>query len=574
MLLKRLQGFQWRPLMRLYSSELVHKDSFIENLRKNFKEDELSGVVVPTFKKAMLYPDDIAIKDISGEFTYFQLFITAKKLAIQISNFCGSASQMNVIFLCSNNALWIVMQWACWISGQVAVPLEPNHAIDELLGQATDCKAHLVIGTPDSETITQELAQKLQSASIVVDHSFVPTKESISSTAMYARQLVGRDNDLIPESMLPNDYYNNAPAMLLYTPSSSYCRNGVILTYRNIEAQMDCLTASWQLNASDSMLPIISMNRMHAAIGALLGVGGNIVLHQKFESHIAWRSLLDINSPSKQRVNIFLAMPIVFKRLITEYEKMFAQDSRMVEYIINHCKHKIRLMATGFGLLPETVFYRWRDLTGHNIYEYYGLLETGLVLGPVLGKQTLSDNANYYPGTLGAPLVGVTARLVNSQGEQLVSSTSSKSEAKSSVDPVLPGSVVGELEIAGVHLYPLRVSTNQPLLEQTTNQFIKTGDICAYQSGCFHFLSKSTDVFNVGGYKIYGSEIKKALISHPGINDVAVLGIPNKLWGHRLGVICILSPDSKIDVETIKTYCYSQLPSHKRPTIFKTIVAK
>ncbi|EDV92044.1 GH24264 [Drosophila grimshawi] len=551
MLLKRLQGFQWRPLMRLYSSELVHKDSFIENLRKNFKEDELSGVVVPTFKKAMLYPDDIAIKDISG-----------------------SASQMNVIFLCSNNALWIVMQWACWISGQVAVPLEPNHAIDELLGQATDCKAHLVIGTPDSETITQELAQKLQSASIVVDHSFVPTKESISSTAMYARQLVGRDNDLIPESMLPNDYYNNAPAMLLYTPSSSYCRNGVILTYRNIEAQMDCLTASWQLNASDSMLPIISMNRMHAAIGALLGVGGNIVLHQKFESHIAWRSLLDINSPSKQRVNIFLAMPIVFKRLITEYEKMFAQDSRMVEYIINHCKHKIRLMATGFGLLPETVFYRWRDLTGHNIYEYYGLLETGLVLGPVLGKQTLSDNANYYPGTLGAPLVGVTARLVNSQGEQLVSSTSSKSEAKSSVDPVLPGSVVGELEIAGVHLYPLRVSTNQPLLEQTTNQFIKTGDICAYQSGCFHFLSKSTDVFNVGGYKIYGSEIKKALISHPGINDVAVLGIPNKLWGHRLGVICILSPDSKIDVETIKTYCYSQLPSHKRPTIFKTIVAK
>jgi len=44
---------------------------------------------VPTFKKAMLFPDEIAVKDVAGEFTFFQLFITAKKLAIQISNFCG-----------------------------------------------------------------------------------------------------------------------------------------------------------------------------------------------------------------------------------------------------------------------------------------------------------------------------------------------------------------------------------------------------------------------------------------------------------------------------------------------------
>lgn len=112
------------------------------------------------------------------------------------------------------------------------------------------------------------------------------------------------------------------------------------------------------------------------------------------------------------------------------------------------------------------------------------------------------------------------------------------------------------------------------LPENSGEVFLKTGDICAYQNGSFNFLSKSTDVFNVGGYKIYGSEIKKALISHPCINDVAVLGIPNKLWGHRLGVICILSPDAELDLETIKTYCYSQLPAHKRPTVFKTIVSK
>ncbi|KAH8395607.1 hypothetical protein KR222_003312 [Zaprionus bogoriensis] len=593
--LRRLQRFQLhlRPWVRFCSAELIHKDTFIEKLRSSFSEDERNNFVLPTFKKAMLYPDEIAVKDIAGEFTYFQLYISAKKLAIQISNFCGSASQSNVAFLCANNALWIVMQWGCWISGQVAVPLEPNQAADELRGQATDCKAKLLIGTPESEAMTQDLAQQLQVASIVLDHSFVPSSESVSSTAMYAKQLVGLNGALMPESTLPNDFYAKAPAMLLYTPSSASGRNGVVLTHRNIEAQMRCLASSWHLNASDCMLPIISMNRMHAAIGALLGVGGNLLLHQKFDSHTAWSSLLGINSPSKQRVNIFLAMPIIYKRLIAEYEKMFAQDSRMVEYIINHCKQKTRLMATAFGLLPESVFYRWREITGRNIYEYYGMLETGLVLGPALDEPAAS-NEDYRPGSLGSPLIGVTARLVNNKGDQLVSC---KSAPLMGIDPGqdqevqdLPvlNAVVGELEISGENLFPIKTiksrdnhmasmhpgQQQQQQQQQPQKEFLKTGDICAYQNGSFNFLSKTTDVFNVGGYKIYGSEIKKALISHPSINDVAVLGIPNKLWGHRLGVICILSPDADVDLETIKTYCYSQLPAHKRPTVFKTIVSK
>lgn len=603
--LRRLQRLHLRPWVRLCSSDLIHKDTLIDKLRNSFREDERNNFVVPTFKKAMLFPDEIAVKDVAGEFTFFQLYITAKKLAIQISNFCGSASQSNVAFLCSNNALWIVIQWGCWISGQVAVPLDPNEAADELLGQVTDCKAKLMIGTPECEEMTQELAQKMQTASIVLDHGFMPNSENVSSTTMYAKQLVGLNGALIPESTLPNDYYVNAPAMLLYTPSSASGRNGVKLTHRNIEAQMRCLVSSWHLDATDCMMPILSMNRMHTAMGALLGVGGNIVLQQKFDSHTAWSSLLSINSKSKQRVNIFLAMPIIYKRLIAEYDKMFAQDPRMVEYIINHCKQKTRLMATAYGLLPESVFYRWQEITGQNIYEYYGMLETGLVLGPALDE--LPCSTDYRPGTLGAPLVGVTARLVNNKGDQLVSCKNeslnvneTEQERRVTSSSVL-STVIGEMEIFGDHLFPLKITRPAPLqleeqlekldqqdqgwehqqleqpraaVEEKSDKFLKTGDICAYQNGNFNFLSKSSDVFNVGGYKIYGSEIKKALISHPSINDVAVLGIPNKLWGHRLGVICILSPDAEIDLETIKTYCYSQLPAHKHPTVFKTIVAK
>ncbi|KAH8281262.1 hypothetical protein KR018_003177 [Drosophila ironensis] len=607
LLLRRCQKLNLRPLVRLCSAELIHKDGFIEKLRHSFDEDERSNLVVPTFKRAMLYPDEIAVKDINGEYTYFQLYLAAKRLAIQISNICGSASLSNVTYLCSNNALWIAIQWSCWISGQVAVPLEAGQAMDQLRRQASSCKTKLLIATPEYESMAQELSQGLQSATIVLDHNFVPAAESVSSTSMYAKQLVGTQGVVLTESTLPSDFYAKAPAMMIFTPNTVNSLNPVLLTHRNIDAQMRCLIGSWRLSPADCMLPIMSMNRMHAAVGAVLNVGGNIVLQQKFDGHNAWSALLGISSPSKQRVTLFLAMPIVYKRMIAEYDKMFAKDSRMVEYILKHCQQKIRLMATAFALLPDSVFYRWRDITGQNIYEYYGMLETGLVLGHPLDEPTqeassgsgtstaspasaLGNGNDYRPGTLGAPMKGVTARLISNKGDELITC---KNEIGGTVDHGLiqmedvggeaPHTVIGELQIAGNHLVAkssLTSMANQEIEANTTDQectsdgFFKTGDICAYTNGHFYFLSKTNDVFTVGGYKVYGSEIKKVLISHPNINDVAVLGIPNKLWGHRLGVICIVSPDADIDLDAIKTYCYRHLPAHKCPTVFKTLVSK
>ncbi|XP_017066767.1 malonate--CoA ligase ACSF3, mitochondrial [Drosophila eugracilis] len=611
LLLRRCHKLKLRPWIRLCSAELIHKDGFIEKLRHSFDEDERSNLVVPTFKKAMLYPDEIAVKDITGEYTYFQLYLAAKRLAIQISNICGSASLSNVTYLCSNNALWVTIQWSCWISGQVAVPLESGQAMDQLRRQASSCKTKLLIATPEFEPLAQELSQGLQSATIILDHAFVPTAESVSSTSMYAKQLVGTQGVILTESTLPSDFYAKAPAMLIYTPNAVNNPKPVLLTHRNIDAQIRCLIGSWRLGPADCMLPIISMNRMHAALGAILNVGGNVVLQQKFDGHNAWSALLGINSPSKQRVTLFLAMPIVYKRLIAEYEKMFSKDSRMVEYIVNHCRHKIRLMATAYALLPDSVFYRWREITGQNIYEYYGMIETGLVLGHTLDEphrdssstsssassssasSSISALNDYRPGTLGAPLKGVTARLISNKGAELITC---KNELGGTVDhgliqvediggdTCLAQTVIGELQIAGSHLVSNSLAINNqqivPANTSSTQQdnpqddFFKTGDICAYQNGNFYFLSKTSDVFTVGGYKVYGSEIKKVLISHPNINDVAVLGIPNKLWGHRLGVICIVPPDADIDLDAIKTYCYRHLPAHKCPTVFKTLVSK
>lgn len=95
------------------------KCSVVARLKYAFNEDLKKGQVVPVYKRALLYGDNAAIKDHQGEFSYMQIYQAAKRLSFQLSNLCGSGSSSRVAFLCDNSALYTVIQWACWFSGQI-----------------------------------------------------------------------------------------------------------------------------------------------------------------------------------------------------------------------------------------------------------------------------------------------------------------------------------------------------------------------------------------------------------------------------------------------------------------------
>ncbi|BFF95880.1 malonate--CoA ligase ACSF3 mitochondrial [Drosophila madeirensis] len=595
-LLRGCQRVGCRPMaLRYFCLDLVYKDDYVEKLRNSFYSEERCNVLLPTYKKAMLFPDDLAVRDNVGEYTYFQLYMAAKRLSIQISNICGSGASLPVGFFCANNAMWIVMLWSCWMSGQVAVPLRTLPSLELLRLQAIDCRPSLLIGTPENENIMEELAKTLNAATIMLNHDFVPPVKDISSTTIYAQQLVitGKSGVLMPEAMLPNDFYENSMAMMLYTSNETHSPKPVMLSHRNMDAQVRCLIDTWRLGPNDTLLPVLPMLHMHIAIGAVLHVGGNVVLQGGFNTSSIWNSLLGVNLSTKKRCTCFLAMPIVYKQMIAEYQKMFLKDTRMVEYIKKHCSEKMRLMATGFAMLPDSVFNSWRDITGHHILEYYGMLETGFVLGHAIEEgpkelpkvvnqirapkpQPRSFPPNYKTGMLGTPLLGVTARLMSPTGKEIFKcqnhvdgpiKTGPLSEASNipvaNFDPS-KALAIGQLEIACKHLPGVDLEEN----------FIPTGDMCAFYNDNFYFISKTCDVVTVGGFKLNGSEVKKVLLSHPKINDVAVLAIPNEVWGHRLCVICIVSPNVEIELESIETYCQEHLPPYKCPQVVKVVVAK
>jgi malonyl-CoA/methylmalonyl-CoA synthetase len=68
----------------------------------------------------------------------------------------------------------------------------------------------------------------------------------------------------------------------------------------------------------------------------------------KFEAARVWSYLLAINMPASERVNVFMAVPTIYMKLVEEYDRIFTKNARMQEYIRTVCSQKIRLVAIHF----------------------------------------------------------------------------------------------------------------------------------------------------------------------------------------------------------------------------------
>ena len=62
----------------------------------------------------------------------------------------------------------------------------------------------------------------------------------------------------------------------------------------------------------------------------------------KFEPSRVWSHLLAINMPASERINVFMAVPTIYMKLVEEYEHIFTKNQRMQEYIRSVCSQKIR----------------------------------------------------------------------------------------------------------------------------------------------------------------------------------------------------------------------------------------
>lgn len=531
--------------------------------------NQLSSDVVPVFKQATHFGDKTALRDMHGDYTYRGIFLSAKQFANELNELLGEGKQERVAFLLPNDASYVIVQWACWISGQIAVPLSDQHPSSVLDYYVSDADAKVIITNMEYLPLIESVAEKSKRRLIVFDDVLRVLAMKVDGKIANNKSDHEFENSL--EAGVKGNFYNNSNAMFIYTSGTTSKPKGVVLSHKNLQAQVNSLVSAWKYNSKDIVLHTLPLNHVHGVINLLLCplyVGARCIMLPRFESSSVWSQLIAVNLQNSERTNVFMAVPTIYMKLIQDYEQLFSKQPKIKEYIYNVCSTKIRLMVSGSAPLPKPIFDRWEEITGHRLLERYGMTETGMTLtNPLEGER--------IPGTVGTPFPGVEVRITKAEAQSgcdtavLVHGTAEKSNVvMKTSDPVS-----GDLQIKGPSVFKEYWKKPDVTAKSfTSDGWFKTGDTVQYENGIYKILGRtSIDIIKSGGYKVSALEVETAILGHPDIIDCAVVGISDSTWGQKVAAVVVLRENTEVILSQLRIFGKKSLPHYAVPTVLKVV---
>jgi malonyl-CoA/methylmalonyl-CoA synthetase len=466
-----------------------------------------------------------AILSMEGEYTYGQLLsdsaLVAQRLLAHSPQGLNDLREVRVAFLAPRSYSYVAMQWGIWRAGGIAVPLCESHPPPELAYVIEDCGASLVIAHPAHEKTMRPLAAAR-------DLKFLSTAELLDRANPEPRQSAGERVGL-PE------VDETRRAMIVYTSGTTSRPKGVVSTHDNIRSQIWALVKAWEWSESDHILNVLPLHHVHGIINVLscaLWAGATCQMLPKFDVDQVWRCI------EEGEVNLFMAVPTVYAKLITAYEGYGAKRRAS---LVKACL-RFRLMVSGSAALPVQTLEKWQTISGHVLLERYGMTEMGMALSnPLRGERR--------PGHVGTPLPGVEVQLVDEQGR-----------------PV-PEGTQGEIWVMGPNVFTEYWNRPEATRQAFQGGWFRTGDVAVLEGGSYRIVGReSVDIIKSGGYKISALEVEAALRDHPAIEECAVVGVEDAEWGERVSAAVVLRRGSALTLEALRAWARDIMATYKIPS--------
>ncbi len=318
----------------------------------------------------------------------------------------------------------------------------------------------------------------------------------------------------------------DATAMVIYTSGTTGLPKGVLLSRRAIAADLDALADAWQWTADDVLVHGLPLFHVHGLVLGLLGSlrVGNRFVHTGKPTPAGYAQ-----ARAEAGGTLYFGVPTVWSRVVAD--EAAARALRPA-----------RLLVSGSAALPVPVFDRLAELTGHQPIERYGASESLITIS------TRADGER-RAGWVGLPVAGVQTSLVDDDGAPVPHD----------------GETVGRLQVRGPTLFDGYL--NRP--DATADAFdddgwYRTGDVAVVDSAGMHRIvgRESVDLIKSGGYRIGAGEIETVLLGHPGVQEAAVVGLPDQDLGQRIVAFVV---GSERNPDELINYVAQELSVHKRP---------
>ena len=331
------------------------------------------------------------------------------------------------------------------------------------------------------------------------------------------REHIIRDSGALPlpapsavDGQLP-EVDDGATALVMYTSGTTGAPKGAVLSRRAVAAGLDGLAAAWNWTPDDVLVHGLPLFHVH---GLVLGVLGPL----RVGSRVVHTGRPTPEAYAAAGGSLYFGVPTVWGRVCAQPSA--AQALRGA-----------RLLVSGSAPLPVSVFEQLRVLTGAPPVERYGMTET------LITVSTQWDGER-RPGWVGLPIGGVETRL---DGDD------------------------GELQVRGATLFDGYLGRPDTTAASFTDDgWFRTGDAAEIDDGGFHRIigRLSMDIIKTGGFKVGAGEVETSLLGHPGVQEAAVVGLPDDDLGQR--IVAFVVGDG-LDPEVLVDHVAATLSVHKRP---------
>lgn len=295
------------------------------------------------------------------------------------------------------------------------------------------------------------------------------------------------------------------PPGLIYTGGTTGLPKGIMTSPEAGVFAMQAIMTQWQWPQDIRMLLSTPLN--HAAGTMLLPTfsrGGSIVLMANFNSE-RW-----LEAVEKHRVTAAMLVPTQLYRIL-DSPRLHQTDLSSLESIF-------------YGAAPcsPTRLAEAIGIFGPVFFQFYGQTEAPMTVCVMRKEDHDATNLERLT-SCGKPIPGIDVRLLDEGGHEVAEG-----------EP-------GEICVSGP-LVSLRGYKNKPeeTAEALSGGWLHTGDIAKRdEAGFLYIVDRRKDMIVSGGYNIYPREIEDVLAAHPGVAQVAVIGIPDPRWGESLKAVVV-----------------------------------
>ena len=475
-------------------------------------------------------PDRLALVDRGRDqrLTYRELDALAEAWrAVLVAHGVGRGDR--VATLAGNRAAQPALLYACGRLGAALVPLNWRLAPPELARIVANTRAAVVVGEGRFRALA-ESAQVEQGGARWIEMS--ATSDAPPATRLPTGATtggVGAVSQLAADVRLDGE----EAALILYTSGSTGVPKGAVLPHRQLFYNAVATTVAWELGAGDIApvsTPFFHTGGWNVFATPLWQHGGRVVLFDQFDPAGYLEGL------AAERCTVALTVPTQLVMLLESSAWGTPVPS-------------LRYFISGGAPCPVSVMDRVRQ-AGFAMTEGFGLTECG----PNCFVMPIGESTR-RAGRVGWPVPFLEMRLADPQGGD--------------VDP----GEAGELLLRGPQLFSGYLDDPVGTAESLDAEgYFRTGDLARRDAdGAYAICGRRKEMFISGGENVYPGEVESALIAHPSVADVAVVGVPDARWGEVGRAFIVPRRGATIEPDELLRWARASLAAYKIPRLVSVI---